>query len=289
MKIYLFYLIIIIFLIIIKNKETEEYNNYIPNNIWMYWENKEGSTKAKYLELCYKTVLKHNSNNCKIVLLNQDTVYNYLPKMRKDLSQYLSIPQKTDYIRLLLLKTYGGLWLDSDIIVINNLYPILSKLKDYDYVGFGCHLKNCRKLSNGYPKPANWVMGSRQNGVLVSECLKKADLLLDNKPYLFKQNYHTLGRNLLWSCIDNLLKNNKQWNYFHFDSKCIERDSNGKKLINSRSLSKENIDQKCMDKFLFIPIYNTAPGFPKWFREMNTTELLSSDMLISKLFRKSLN
>ena len=46
----------------------------------------------------------------------------------RDLS-FLSIPQKADYIRLSLLKKYGGIWLDSDIIVIKNLQPIIDKLK----------------------------------------------------------------------------------------------------------------------------------------------------------------
>ena len=179
--------------------------------------------------------------------------------------------------------------MDSDIIVIRNLYPILHKLKEYDYVGFGCHYKKCNINTIGYPKPANWVMGSRMNGKLVSKCLDSANSLLDTNPSIFSKKYHALGRNLLWTSIDILLKEDKYWNYYHYDSKCIERDSDGNKLINKRSLSNEDIDQKCMDKYLFIPIYNTAPGFPKWFRDMDRNRLLNSSMLISKLFRTSLS
>ena len=261
----------------------------LPNNIWLYWENKPNSLKPVYLELCFETIKKHNMNNFNIHLLNQNTVYHFLPTMRRDLDKYLTIPQKADYIRLLLLQKYGGIWLDSDIIVIRNLYPILQKLKDYDYVGFGCHSKKCHINTSGYPKPANWVMVSRKNGKLVTKCLDIANNMLDTKPNIFSKQYHALGRNLLWNCIDILLKKDKYWNYYHYDSKCIERDSNGNKLINKRSLSNEDIDQKCIDKYLFIPIYNTAPGFPKWFRMMDRNSLLNSSMLISKLFRNSLS
>ena len=132
-------------------------------------------------------------------------------------------------------------------------------------------------------------MVSRKNGILVSHYLNQVENILNHKElYNFKVNYHILGRSLLWKSINYLLKYNHDWNYYHYDSKCIERDSNGKKLINKRSLSNENIDKQCINKYLFIPIYNTAPGFPKWFRDMNKTELLNSNMLISKLFRKSL-
>lgn len=263
-------------------------NTKLPNYIWLYWENKPNTIKPVYLNLCFETIKKHNSNNFKIYLLDQTTIYKFIPNIRNDLDKYLTIPQKADYIRLLLLEKYGGIWLDSDIIVIRNLYPILLKLKEYDYVGFGCHSKYCNINTNGYPKPANWVMVSRKNGKLVSKCLASANNMLDTNPSIFSKNYHMLGRNLLWNSINILLKEDKYWNYYHYDSKCIERDSNGNKLINRRSLSNEDIDNKCIDKYLFIPIYNTAPGFPKWFRIMDRKKLLNSSMLISKLFRKSL-
>ena len=79
----------------------------------------------------------------------------------------------------------------------------------------------------------------------------------------------------------------KKWDYYHYDSKCLERDSNFKKIRNNRLLSDEDLDQKCINDSLFIPIYNTAPGFPEWFKNLSKNEILERNMLISKLFRKS--
>jgi len=298
--IYIIILIIFLSLLLLKNLNCKEkfrnfpdVNNYTKynkyNNIWLYWENKPGKTKPEYLKLCEESVYKHCSEDFRIYLLDENTVYDFLPNLRKDINQ-LTIPQKTDYIRLHLLNKYGGIWLDSDILVMQNLLPIVYKLNNYDFVGFGCHYRNCSK--GGYGSPANWVMASKKNGILIDKCINNCDKILKKNTMQFlnnKSNYFKLGRNIIWDQIKYCKKNIKNWDYYHFDSKCLERDSNHVKIRNKRLISKENIDPKCENKMLFIPIYNTAPGFPKWFLNLNKEQLLKQNLLISKLFRKSLN
>lgn len=273
--------IFVVILYFLYFKEKQKGNN----NIWMYWENRKGTQKPKYLNLCYKTVLKNCSQNFNIYLLNENTIYNFLPKLRKDIFEKLNIPQKTDYIRLKLLYKYGGIWLDSDIIVLNDLSSIVKHLNDHDFVGFGCHYRDCK--NSGYPKPANWTFAAKKKSILFKECIERSNKLLDkNNKDFFKKNYHILGRMLLWDTIE-FLKKTKSWNYYHYDSKCIERDSNYKKLENKRLISNENIDMNCKE-LLFVPIYNTAPGFPKWFLNMSEEEHLKSNTLFSKFIRKAL-
>lgn len=290
---------IILFLIIIylkfvsvnenfKNKNIINKNTMNKYNIWMYWESKIGYYKPTYLNLCYKTIIKNCRNNCNIFLLNEKTIYNYLPELRLDLNKKCNIPQKADYIRLSLLKKYGGIWLDADIIVFKPLDKLFSYLEKYDFIGFGCHYKNCNETMDGYLKPANWVIGSIKNGKLVSNCLKEADHILDYNYNKLKVRYHCLGRELLWNEINKLSLNDKKWKYYHFSSKCIERDSFGNKLVNKRLISNENIDLKCKNDLLFVPIYNTAPGFPNWFLKMNENQLLNSNMLFSKFINYAL-
>ena len=296
---YLFILIILIILFLIvdiffisihlKNKrKIENFKSNAKNNnnnIWMYWENKKGKSKSDYLKLCYKTVLNKCSKNFNIYLLDENTVHNFLPNLRKDINYKLNIPQKTDYIRLNLLYKYGGIWLDSDIIVINDLSTITEKLKNYDFVGFGCHFKDCS--NSGYPNPANWVLSAKKNSILMKKCIEESDKLLEeNNDIYFKKNYHILGRRLLWKNIKKLKKENN-WDYYHFDSRCLERDSNNIKFINERFISSEDIDLDCKN-MLFVPVYNTAPGFPKWFLEMSEIDHLKSQTLFSKFIRKGL-
>ena len=89
------------------------YFNYISNShslnitenyqqkpiIWLYWQNKPGKTMPVYLQLCLDTIYKKCNRDFEINLLNEKTVYNYLPDLRTDLEE-LQIAQKTDYIRI---------------------------------------------------------------------------------------------------------------------------------------------------------------------------------------------
>ena len=268
----------------LNNKEIYKLNNQnIPYNLWLYWENIKGKEKPTYIQLCHDTVIKNSG--IKTIILNENNINEYLPNLRKDLNK-LTIPQKADYIRLSILNRYGGMWMDSDIIVFKNIKPLFEKLKVYDYVGFGCHHTFCKYTLNGINKPANWALISRKNGIFINKCLKEANRILDSNINLqLYYNYHKLGRELLWTQI-KYLKNNTNWDYFHFTSKFIERDEHGNKYNNNRFLSKE-ILTNTHDSF-FTPLYNTAPGFPHWFLNMNKKQIMNDDMLISQLFRKAL-
>lgn len=266
----------------------ESFNKQIPFNIWLYWENKPGVKKPAYIQMCQESVITNTGHNVKVIILNKNNITKYLPNLRKDLDR-LALPQKADYIRLAILKTYGGMWLDSDIIVYKSLKPLFSNLKFYDYIGFGCHSRKCEANTKGTNKPANWAMISRKNGILVSKCFDRANQILDkNLDFSRSYNYHKLGRELIWSQITKLkLLTHGQWTYYHHDSKGIERDHNGQKYTNKRFLSKHETISSDFDS-IFIPLYNTAPGFPQWFREMSRHDILQGQMLVSHLFRKAL-
>ncbi len=272
-------LITIFFLFFLKYEYTENFED--KPKIFLYWENKPGVKKRpEYLDLCFESVKKNCSDSFDIILLNEKTVHNYLPNLRKDLDKKLSIPQKTDYIRYLLLYKYGGIWLDTDIIVVKDLTPIYKKLEKYDYVGAGCHENDCTKT--GHPRPTNWLMMSRPNTKFIKMCIDECDKLLDENESL-EDKYFLIGRELMWDKINLLMK--EGWDYYHIDSKCQERDSSDVKYKNHRFISNESIDKNCLGKTYFVPVYNTAPGFPEWFKNLTKDEIMNSDLLVAKIFK----
>ena len=107
-------------------------------------------------------------------------------------------------------------------------------------------------------------------------------------------SYFQIGRDLLRTEIARLLRragdarHAPPWSYHHVNSTCVERDSRGDKIRNRRHLSTEALDADCVPHYLLVPIYNTAPGFPSWFRKLSKQELLAGSMLVSKLFRLAL-
>ena len=253
-----------------------------PRRVWLFWEHRSGQKTPTYIKLCHESV-KKNCKDLDVTILTNTNIGRYLPDLR-DLSK-LSLPHKADYIRLAILQKYGGMWIDSDIIVYRSLRNLINKLQTQDFVGFGCNGMILK--SDGYPRPSNWAMISRKNGILIGRCLEKANKILDSDLDLSKQkNYHKIGRELLWSEISYLLRNTS-WNYLHWSSIGVEQDRNGEKFTNERLVSND-IENPVKNAY-FSVMYNTAPGFDDNFLSLSKEELLKSNMLVSRMYRKAFN
>jgi mannosyltransferase OCH1-like enzyme len=108
------------------------------NNLWLYWECKEGTQTPEHILKCYETIKKH----CKcmdIHFLNEHTVEDYLPGLYEKVKYFPQIAHKADVIRYHLLEKFGGLWLDIDTIILRNIEPLINKLntKKVACIGYG--------------------------------------------------------------------------------------------------------------------------------------------------------
>ena len=253
--------------------------------IWAYWETKPGKKKPGYIDLCLNSI-KHNCGKCfKIIILDEKTIYDYLPEMRDfDLSK-LELPQKVDYYRYCLLEKYGGVWLDADILVIKCICPFYNKLKNSDYVGFGCGYDQniCSNTLYGYSKPLNWFMISKP-GTPFIKCVKgnAERKIMEANSRKTQLPYHEIGKVILSECYDKLNSGSgkDKWSYEHIPSKCQEYDTLGNKLNNIM------IDfnwRDCVDERIFFPLYNTAPGYPDWFKDLTVDELKTEETYLKPL------
>lgn len=284
----LYVIVFILFVCYLYKYNTEHYEQ--APIIWMYWEQPKNKKKrADYLNLCLETVYKHCSNNFKIIILNEKTVYDYIPNLRKDLDKLL-IPQKVDYIRIHLLYKYGGIWLDFDTIVMRNLSPIIEKLKTYDFVGFGCTGKYC---TNGYPRPSNWMMAARKGSILMKNIISDSDLKLNKKNQNYQ--YFDLGKKIIWKHI-RLLQKKQNYKYYHYDSAYDGSRMANKRWVRPEYYYKSNIKLMDESKLFVVFLTNTTidsrqktDNIYKNFVNMNKDQILSQDYWISKMFRKSLD
>ena len=96
----------------------------IPKTIWTFWDTDD-------LPPLISDIYKYNTKKLsewKYVLISNKNIYDYIPKMIFPKNYDALQPSfKSDWIRLYLLKTYGGCWLDASIIInnqsaLNNLY-----------------------------------------------------------------------------------------------------------------------------------------------------------------------
>jgi hypothetical protein len=268
----------------------------------MYWETLPGKKKPGYIDLCINSI-KFNCGKCfDIRILDNKNIYEYLPELKNINLNTLNLPQKVDYYRYCLLEKYGGVWLDADILVLKCICPFYNKLKNSDYVGFGCghDMSICKKTMNGYSKPLNWFMISKKNTNFIKCVKRRAEEKIqksidENKPL----PYHDIGKVILNDCYKELnnndcykeLNNNENKNnnnnsndnsfkYEHISSKCQEFDTLGNKLNNIM------IDfnwKDCEDERIFFPLYNTAPGYPNWFKNLSQDELKNKDTYLKPL------
>ena len=282
--IYLTIIVLLITFLIHKyynNKSIESFSNNKPY-IWMFWETLPGKNKPGYIDLCYESVV-HNCANCfNIIYLNDKNIKYYVPEINQYNISHLKIQHKADFYRYLLLEKYGGLWIDADVLVLKCLCKYYKNLDHYDYLGFGCgyNKKFCSKSLYGYGSPLNWIMGSKPKSKFMQCIVSKVKDKINSND---KVKYHEIGRSTLKKCHDELRKS-ENWSYYHVPSKCNEYDDCGNKLNN---IFKNFDNSKCTNERYFFPFYNTAPGYPQWFKDLTSDEIKNYDLPIKTIIKEA--
>lgn len=104
--------------------------------IWKYWENTKGTSTPKYIDMAMYQPQEYSSHE--LVVLNEVSVLDYLPNLNAELENtpITQIAHKADFIRASLLVKYGGLYLDSDSIIVKNLDCLFKDLEYNSVVSF---------------------------------------------------------------------------------------------------------------------------------------------------------
>ena len=297
-QIFIILLVIILLIFLLKPiKITNNFNILTENqniknksrNIWVYWQNINRSTYPTIIKLCMDTMKKYLSKY-NLIILDESSIKNYLPDLDDSMLDHMIIAHKVDYYRLELLNKYGGIWIDSDIIIMRDFEPIWSKLDEgWDYVGFGCTGHTC---SNGYSKPSNWVMASQPNGKLITKCLEKIKIKINSNKLNSDSKYpeyHDYGKYIIWDSIDELAIESN-YKYYHFGS-----EYDGARDINSQWIHIPNFFSHNPTQFLdeskliFVVLYNSEfkPDY-LWVNDCEESRLTNGKEWICSLFRKSL-
>lgn len=97
--------------------------------IWIYWENKSGISQDPILTARCKEVFAKYDN---VILLNETTIHDYIDNL-VDCQRLGFIAQKIDYYRAKLLYEHGGVWLDIDTILLEDITYLCQELFDSDF------------------------------------------------------------------------------------------------------------------------------------------------------------
>lgn len=155
-------------------------NSNLP--VWLYWE----GDLPDWINECQKTVFAHASN---VRLLTPET-FNELRDSDLDINiDNLYVAHRADFIRAFLLAKFGGLWVDSDCLVLKPLKSIIDLLAKYDFFGY-------RERSG---EVTNNFMGASENSVLAAKYYQRLCDILRSKE---KIEWLTLGSKALTATLN---------------------------------------------------------------------------------------
>lgn len=163
-------------------------------SVWLYWE----GDLPGWINECQKTVFAHAAN---VQLLTPDT-FNELRDVDLDINiDDLYVAHRADFIRAFLLAKFGGLWIDSDCLVLKSLQPILDLLANYDFIGY-------RERSG---EVTNNFMGASQNSILAAKYYQQVCRILRSGETI---EWLTLGSKAL---TETLTGTNIRWHELGVD------------------------------------------------------------------------
>jgi hypothetical protein len=235
--------------------------------IWMYWE---GPMPA-YITLCCKTIFAHNLH---VRLLDRASFDDLFIRDRDIDIDQLALNHQSDFVRAYLLKHYGGLYVDVDCIVMQNLTPLLELAKQKGYVGYRepqgnisaglmVSVANGEVITEHYQSVCNRI---RRGGPF--EWLDLGSWPLERALAKYPQSHHLVPTEIIMPI---------HWN--RCEEFCIRRsEEEHKSFLRHDSLcymlTNNTIKQREQTKILTT---------------LSEEELLKADYFISFLFRKALD
>ena len=184
--------------------------------VFTFWEPREKI--PGYLKLCMKTWKKYLLDY-EIKILDYKTSEELLGKrlFSRIICKNMSLAVQADAIRVALLNKYGGLWIDTDTIILNGEF--IQELEKYE-------LTMIRDTKTGYHYIG--FIYAYKNSILLKKWLRQIIYKVKNYKYLLNKKddnfWKTSGKSLKTvrylgnQIINSLIKNIQKNKLFHLDS-----------------------------------------------------------------------
>lgn len=121
--------------------------------------------------------------------MTPETLRHYLPKLPSGVFRIRQIAHKADMIRSMLVARHGGMWLDSDAIVLHDLNWLFELLQSYEFVCFN----DQGRLAEARPWVRVNCFLSRPDGVIAREWVRQQHAKLPRTKY----GWEEIGTELL--------------------------------------------------------------------------------------------
>jgi hypothetical protein len=108
--------------------------------IFTLWEYDEADDKklSLFTRLTVEAWRRHSHGRCgEPIFINDKNVKDYIPDMPDEYFNFPYAQAKSDMVRYGVLYHHGGIYMDTDFLVVEDLDPIIDKLHSYDLVSYG--------------------------------------------------------------------------------------------------------------------------------------------------------
>lgn len=230
---------------------------------WTYWENEFSRSRPALIDICHETIRTNAGDNFHHIPVTDKNIERFVNDINPRIWDVPRVAQRADYFRYKLLNEYGGIWLDSDIVVFNPLRAAWKEFcsSSYDF-GSTSHF--------GPGRPSIWLIFAKPNNNILTQCIKYIeDYLNKSDSDLSKMKWNEFGTETLWVYTE-------PDNYFHFD---VRRFS----PIPYTEQSKLESDEVNIESFLNHPNPETFVLFNETFRKNGSSVLnMSRSQLIKR-------
>jgi hypothetical protein len=228
--------------------------------IFVYWQNKKKSKMPELIEKTY-SIMKNKLKN--IIFVTPENIKTYVKNKLVKCNHIQHIAQIVDYYRAEILYENGGVWIDSDTIIINNFDDIIKEFLNskYEIGGSTKELKNgILNISYLFAKKKSKTIEKWKN-----ICRKK---ILSKK----KISWSEIGAPLLGKIIIN----NKIDIYPINDFSHFIGYKNYQKFYSENDTENEKLINHILDrKFHTITLYGTYMYNTKWSEKSLLNKLLN--------------
>ena len=266
------------------------------NKIFTFWEPRDKI--PGYLKLCIKTWQKFLPLY-EIIILDYQLSKELLgvELFSKIICKNMSLPLQADAIRVALLNKYGGIWLDTDTIILNSEF--ITKFVNYELGMFGDVKRKIQYIAFIYSIKNSTLLNEWLNQIIINVKTYKSILYNKNNTINWKKSFEKVRSNFFlgYSIIDTLLKNITDKKYFRLDAKRMnifpERTLFNNNNTNYEHLYVEFYFKKREPQIILknnvslILLHNSWT--PLKYKRMSEYEFLKQDILLSKLLSKLLN
>lgn len=257
--------------------------------LWAYWEMAPGTAELPpHIALC-REIMERRAIGYDFRLVTPANVRSLLPDLprrinritlnpRGRLEKYFgwrerkarAIAQRADYIRAFLLERYGGLYIDSDAIIIGDLAPIFEAVEQ---TGFAI----CRRNSFGKSHVSVGLYGSIANGQIIREY---CDALRRRIAGPLNYNWNEVGAEMLTPIVDRHVGDVSE-----IPEKIVQPVTweAADEIFSSTELQFSEVAPNESAVFMLY-----SGPFRRSLAGVDRDELISSDRLVSKAFRRGL-